>query len=143
MSTKAAPAPSAEHEHELNQYNNAALELEQVDFSDTTGLLDTDQDDYEAQRHRNTRQSRSFAILPQSAKITYGFLVMLFIFAVGCILLISYRLLFKRTSEPDDPVLPPQPPHYSVLQKQSWIPTLCALQETWCPYVIINTYTMK
>lgn len=118
----------------MNQYNNSALELEQVDFSDTTGLLDTDQDDWEAQQRRNnSRQSRTFAILPQSAKITYGFLVMLFIFAVGCIMLISYRLFFKRIDPEPDPVLPPTPPHYSVLLKQDWIPTLCVVQAP-CPY---------
>lgn len=125
-------------EQELHQYNQPALSDHDADyFSDTTGLLDQEEDEWNQRGpSRPTRQPRSFALLPQSAKITYGLLVLLVMFLVGSIAIVSYRLLFKKPGPEPEPRI--EEARYTSYLRQSWIPTLCEHQSK-CLYNATNT----
>jgi len=127
---------SVDMELELEQANQpASIELDHVDLSDTTGLLDDQDDDWNDAPLRPNRRAdggaRTFALLPQSAKITYGLFILLFIFIVIILLIVSYRLFFHKDGEPVTPTPPtPTPPTpqrqlYAAFIRNTWLPTEC------------------
>ncbi|KAL0478609.1 pentatricopeptide repeat-containing protein [Acrasis kona] len=108
---------------DIERYNQP-IELEHVDLSDTTGLLDEESIDDDnhpmADRRRDYYKEN-----PDRSKILHYVLILFTLFFIGAILLFSYRLLNGTTT----PVTPPVTltSKINLLLEQSWPATLCSV----------------
>jgi hypothetical protein len=114
---------------DIERYNQP-IELEHVDLSDTTGLLDEeeiDDDNHPMINAETRRRGPTPSNISRNVRISHGVLILFIIFFIGAIILISYQMLVKPLL-PKPPVPTPTPTIETTNRayiQRSWPASLC------------------